>query len=78
MVISTTHSEWARLSQNARPKTTVNAQPSQPKLSDYDEYLKRESRALSEHWTDTVEKIRERKVHEHQLKEQKKKAEGIH
>lgn len=76
MVITPRQSKWAQPLKNARPQT-VNVQSNPPKLSDYDEYLKRGSRALSEHWTDTVEKIRERKVREHQLKEQQKKAEGM-
>lgn len=77
MVIALKQNEWARLSQNARPKTVDN-KLCLAKPSDYDEYLKRESHELSKHWTDTVEKNRERKMREHQMKKVKKQAEGTY
>lgn len=76
MVVTLNRDEWTRLSRNARPKTTVHIESCAAKPSEYDEYLKRESRELSKHWTDTVEKNRERKLRGHKLKEQQKKAEG--
>lgn len=77
MVIALKPTEWARLSQNARPKT-VDIKLCSAKPSDYNEYLKRESHELSKHWTNTVEKNREKKVREHQMKKLKKQAEGTY
>lgn len=44
---------------------------------EYEEYLKNGSREMTKHWTNTVEKMRQRKIAALKLKKEQKKAEGL-
>lgn len=68
--------EWNRLKRNGCKVSDIKRH-SNNNTDYYDEYLKNGSRNMVKHWNNTIEKIRERKVTERQLKEEQKKAEGL-
>lgn len=75
-VIALNQNEWNRMKRNACKVSDIKRH-STNNSDYYDEYLKNGSRNMVKHWNNTIEKIRERKVTERELREEQKKAEGL-
>lgn len=69
-----TKNEWQRMAKNIYGKLDYERDTS--KDVEYEEYLKNGSRGMTQHWDNTVEKVRQRKIAALKKKEEQKKAEG--
>lgn len=66
--------QWKNIIKQLRPETDAVAR--QQEELEYEEYLKNGSRSMTKHWTNSVEKIRERKNLELLRAKERKRAEG--
>lgn len=66
--------QWQNIVKRLRPEAETLAR--QEKEREYDEYLKNGSRSMTKNWTNSVEKIRERKTQEFLRAKEQKKADG--
>lgn len=65
---------WQSIIKQLRPDAEALAR--QEKEREYEEYLKNGSRSMTKHWTNSVEKIRERKRLELLRAKERKRADG--
>lgn len=67
--------EWNRINRYLNPELI------KPKNieadSAYEEYLKKESKKMTEKWNNTIERVRQRKVMEQKKKTEEERAEGM-
>lgn len=66
--------QWQNIIKQLRPEADAVAR--QEKELEYEEYLKNGSRSMTKHWTNSVEKNRERKSLELLRAKEQKRAEG--
>lgn len=66
--------KWQNIIKQLRPEAEAVAR--QEKDLEYEEYLKNASRSMTKHWTNSVEKIREREKLQLLRAKEQKRAEG--
>lgn len=66
--------QWQNIIKHLQPETEALERHARER--EYDEYLKNGSRSMTKHWTNSVEKIRERETLELLRKKEQKRADG--